>query len=215
MFGEPVVFLINLYIALMYAIMYLWFEVFPIVFVEIHGFNLIQTGIDYVSIMVSVFLGTAGYLPAIYKVFIVPMERGEWQQPEIFIPTSIVGAIFQPMCLHLCMACHSIGPLDWSARWRHSLRSAPSSASKPCSTTLPSPSLDTKPLSSPETASSEQALPRPSLFANTLYKNLGTKDFPVGWGCSILGFINLDMIGIPILLYANGVKLRARSKYSN
>ena len=35
---EPVVLLIDLYISLVYSIMYLWFEAFPIVFVETYGF---------------------------------------------------------------------------------------------------------------------------------------------------------------------------------
>ena len=35
---EPVVLLLDLYIALIYGILYIWFKAFPIVFEEIHGF---------------------------------------------------------------------------------------------------------------------------------------------------------------------------------
>jgi DHA1 family multidrug resistance protein-like MFS transporter len=36
-FMEPMVFLLNLYIALIYGLLYIWFESFPIVFVGIYG----------------------------------------------------------------------------------------------------------------------------------------------------------------------------------
>ena len=36
-FREPMVFLLNLYIALIYGLLYIWFESFPIVFVQIYG----------------------------------------------------------------------------------------------------------------------------------------------------------------------------------
>ncbi|KKK18720.1 hypothetical protein AOCH_002403 [Aspergillus ochraceoroseus] len=52
-FFEPVVFLMNLYISLIYGILYIWFEAFPIVFSEIHGFNSGETGLALLSIPVS------------------------------------------------------------------------------------------------------------------------------------------------------------------
>ena len=39
-FTEPTAFLLNLYMTLIYGLLYIWFESFPIVFVEIYGFNL-------------------------------------------------------------------------------------------------------------------------------------------------------------------------------
>ena len=52
------------------------------------------------------------------------------------------------------------------------------------------------------------------LFANPLFNNLATKEFPIGWVSSVLGFIAAAMISIPVLFYLNGPKLRARSKYA-
>ncbi|CUM53621.1 unnamed protein product [Debaryomyces tyrocola] len=52
------------------------------------------------------------------------------------------------------------------------------------------------------------------LFGKPLYDNLATKQFPVGWVSSILGFISLSMISIPVFFYLNGPRLRARSNYS-
>jgi MFS transporter, DHA1 family, multidrug resistance protein len=53
------------------------------------------------------------------------------------------------------------------------------------------------------------------IFARALYTNTGTERFPVGWGCSILGFASVAMIAIPVIFYLNGPKLRARSRYAN
>lgn len=44
-FTEPMVFLLNLYIALIYGLLYIWFESFPIVFEGIYGFNLSENGL--------------------------------------------------------------------------------------------------------------------------------------------------------------------------
>ena len=50
---EPIVFLLNLYIALIYGLLYIWFESFPIVFVGIYGFDLGQEGLAFVGILVG------------------------------------------------------------------------------------------------------------------------------------------------------------------
>lgn len=50
---EPIVFLLNLYIALIYGLLYIWFESFPIVFVGIYGFDLDQEGLAFVGILVG------------------------------------------------------------------------------------------------------------------------------------------------------------------
>ena len=50
---EPIVFLLNLYIALIYGLLYIWFESFPIVFVDIYGFDLGQEGLAFVGILVG------------------------------------------------------------------------------------------------------------------------------------------------------------------
>jgi DHA1 family multidrug resistance protein-like MFS transporter len=53
------------------------------------------------------------------------------------------------------------------------------------------------------------------LFGRAMYSNLGPSNFPVGWGCSVLGFITLAMVAIPVVLYKYGKQLRARSKYAS
>ena len=47
------VFLLNLYIALIYGILYIWFESFVIVFVDIYGFGLGAEGLAFLGILVG------------------------------------------------------------------------------------------------------------------------------------------------------------------
>ena len=47
-------FLLNLYIALVYGLLYIWFESFPIVFEGIYMFNLGQEGLAFVGILIGV-----------------------------------------------------------------------------------------------------------------------------------------------------------------
>ena len=49
-FTEPMVFLLNLYIALIYGLLYIWFESFVIVFIEIYGFGLGTEGLAFLGI---------------------------------------------------------------------------------------------------------------------------------------------------------------------
>ena len=48
-FLEPMVFLLNLYIALIYGLLYIWFESSPIVFVQIYGMRTIYLSREHQS----------------------------------------------------------------------------------------------------------------------------------------------------------------------
>ncbi|KAL9099855.1 MAG: hypothetical protein Q9163_004703 [Psora crenata] len=82
-FQEPIVFLLNLYIALIYGLLYIWFESFPIVFIEIYKFNLGQEGLAFVGILVGAFLVIPPFFYYLYR-YIEPQfnENGELP-PEV------------------------------------------------------------------------------------------------------------------------------------
>lgn len=52
-FLEPMVFLLNPYIALIYGLLYVWFESFAIIFVEIYGFSLGKEELSFLCIFVG------------------------------------------------------------------------------------------------------------------------------------------------------------------
>ena len=53
-YQEPMVFLLNMYLALIYGLLYIWFESFVIVFVEIHHFSLGELGLSYLGMLAGV-----------------------------------------------------------------------------------------------------------------------------------------------------------------
>jgi hypothetical protein len=81
-FLEPIFFLLNLYIALIYGLLYVWFESFAIVFEGIYGFNLGEERLSFVGILVGAFIVIPPFFP--YLHFIQEPrfnEKGEIQ-PE-------------------------------------------------------------------------------------------------------------------------------------
>jgi DHA1 family multidrug resistance protein-like MFS transporter len=61
-FLEPIVFLLNLYIALIYALLYCWFESFPIVFNEIYGWPLVSQDVCMVVLLLPCLITKFLYL---------------------------------------------------------------------------------------------------------------------------------------------------------
>ncbi|CAL1184903.1 unnamed protein product [Candida parapsilosis] len=100
---EPVVLLIGIYIALVYSILYLFFEAVPIVFQETKHFTLVEMGVTYLSVVIGICIGGTIYIPYVYKVFTKPLLAGDYGKvtPEIFLPPSIFGAVLMPIGLFI------------------------------------------------------------------------------------------------------------------
>jgi MFS transporter, DHA1 family, multidrug resistance protein len=60
-FTEPIVLALNLYSAFIYGLLYMWFESFPIVFVDIYGFGLGTSGLMFLGILIGAILTLPGY----------------------------------------------------------------------------------------------------------------------------------------------------------
>lgn len=213
---EPVVLLINVYIGLIYSVMYLWFEAFPIVFVEVKGFTLIEMGVAYMCILVGILIAAALYIPVVHQKFTKKLLNNEQVVPEVFIPMAIVGSVIMPIGIFIfawtaAPDLHWIGPLIGAAVF--------AAGAFVCFQTLFN-YLSMSFWRYLASVFAGNALFRSMmagafpLFGRPLFLNLATKRFAVGWGSSVLGFICVAMIAIPVLFYLNGPKLRARSKYA-
>jgi len=55
-FQEPIVLVLNVYIGLIYALLYVWFESFPIVFIGIYHWREQMVGLSFLGIFVGTFL---------------------------------------------------------------------------------------------------------------------------------------------------------------
>lgn len=97
-FSEPVIFFVDLYSALLYGILYLWFESFPLVFGDIYKFNIGQQGLVFLGIFVGGLLTLPCYLLWIRK-YIVPQFSQPLVKPEVILPPTFFGAFALPICL--------------------------------------------------------------------------------------------------------------------
>jgi MFS transporter, DHA1 family, multidrug resistance protein len=98
-FQEPIVLLLNLYIALIYALFYLWFESFPIVFIEIHHFRQQMLGLAFIGILGGVFLTIPVYFYYIYRVEEKMYDENGQIKPEKRMRAAIVGSFLAPASL--------------------------------------------------------------------------------------------------------------------
>lgn len=59
LFLEPIVFLITIYTAFIYGILYLFLEAYPIVFAEKRGINEAVATLPYIGLIIGVIVGSA------------------------------------------------------------------------------------------------------------------------------------------------------------
>jgi len=207
-FYEPIVFLLNLYIALIYGLLYCWFESFEIVYVEMYGFTLGTLGLAYLGILI----GALVVIPPFFvylKKYLEPKfnENGELK-PELRLPASFVGAFCIPICLFW---------FGWTANpnipWI--VPTIGSAFFSIGAFLLFNSVLNYLPDAYPEYAASVLAgndLFRSAfgagfpLFARQMYTKLG-----VGGASSLLGGLSILFIPIPFLLYKYGERIRKAS----
>ncbi|THG98486.1 hypothetical protein EW026_g3708 [Hermanssonia centrifuga] len=97
-FTEPIVACWNLYIALVYGILYIFIESFRVVFMETHGFNIGENGLAFLGLFVGAVAAYIGLLPyAILKLKPMFKNGPENFIPESRLPIAMVGAIFLPV----------------------------------------------------------------------------------------------------------------------
>jgi MFS transporter, DHA1 family, multidrug resistance protein len=84
---DPAIMFVNLYTALTYGIYYGFFEVFPIVYQGIYGFNVGETGLMFVCIVVGCILGISIHYSYLY-LYLVPdiLKNGLRAQEHRLVP---------------------------------------------------------------------------------------------------------------------------------
>jgi DHA1 family multidrug resistance protein-like MFS transporter len=97
-FTEPVVFFVDMYCALIYGVLYIWFESFPLVFGEIYGFGIGSQGLVFLGIFVGGLLTVPCYLYWV-RARLMPQLSRPPIRPEILLPPTFFGAVALPACL--------------------------------------------------------------------------------------------------------------------
>ncbi|AOW02336.1 major facilitator superfamily domain-containing protein [Yarrowia lipolytica] len=217
-FSEPIVFFLDAYIGLSYAILYTWFEAFPMVFSELHGFNLIQTGLTYLGLIVGGLLAAFVYVPIVYKTFTKPViETGEFPPVALFMKIALIGAILFPISVFMFgwtahKNIHWIVPtiagmlnvLGQYFIFQTVFNYLSGSYHRFIASVFAGNGLFRSGMAG--------AFP---LFARAMFVKLGPGNFPVGFGCTVLGCLSALMILIPIVLIKYGERLKGGSKWAN
>lgn len=209
---EPILVCMTAYLALIYGIMYLFIEAYPISFQEVRGWS--HAGVaalPFVGIMVGVLMGVALIIYTTKTRFarklakhgrVVPEERllpmmiasvllpaglfwfGWTSDPSIsWVPQVIAGAPIGLGILVIFMQGLNY-IIDCYMMFANSAIAANTLVRSVIGGAFP-------------------------LFATQMYHNLG-----VDWASSVLGFITVAMIPIPILFFFYGAKIRAMSRFS-
>ncbi|KAH7317121.1 major facilitator superfamily domain-containing protein [Stachybotrys elegans] len=110
-FFEPIVLLMNLYAGLLYGILFIWFESFPLVFGGIYGFTLQQQGLVFLGILVFAAITVPLYLLWIRKCLAPDLTSKDFK-PEMVLPPMFVGCLALPICLFV-FGWTSRGEVHW------------------------------------------------------------------------------------------------------
>lgn len=98
-FTEPIVFALNLYIALIYGLLYVWFESFAIVFEGIYEFNLSEEGLSFLGILFGALFVIIPFCIYLHYIQEPQFDENGNIAPEKRLPPACVGAFAIPICL--------------------------------------------------------------------------------------------------------------------
>ena len=208
---DPAIFFVNIYTALFYGIYYTFFEVFPLVFPPMYGFNLGEIGLAFLACQVGATIGLLIYFSYL-RWYMIPdnLKNGLRQQEHRLVP-AIFGSFLIPTGLFI---------FGWTARASiHWIVPLIGVVIFVVGTFLVLQSIFVYvPLSYPKYAASLFAgndLVRSSmaagsiLYARPLFINLGVAN-----GVSLLAALSTLGIFGTVAIYFAGAKLRARSKFA-
>lgn len=208
-FTEPIVFFLNLYIALIYALLYLWFESFPIVFIGIYHFAPQNQGLAFLGLLIGAFITVPPFFWWLHNYMEPHFDENGNIRPEIRLRPAFVGAFFIPICLFWFgwssrESVHWIMPIIGSGFFSVGAFCLFMSVLAYLGDAYPAYVASVYASNDLVRSSFGAAFP---LFANAMYGKLG-----VGWATSLLGFLSIAFIPIPFILFYYGEGIRRRSK---
>ncbi|KAI9835134.1 MAG: hypothetical protein M1819_002503 [Sarea resinae] len=207
---EPILILITLYQAFIYGILYLIFVSYPIAFREVRHWALGVSGLPYLGMMVGVLLGgTVVVIHTKTKFAALTRENKGVVIPEQRLPLMIGGSCLLPIGLFI-FAWTSAPDIHWSGMVVGSIPVGMGMymVFVQCFNYLVDVYLDVA-----NSAIGGNTFVRSlfgagfPLFGPAMYHRLG-----VDWATSLLAFISIAMIPIPVLFYRYGHTIRKWSR---
>ncbi|KAJ6111350.1 bicyclomycin resistance protein [Penicillium sp. IBT 18751x] len=208
---EPILILMTIYMAFVYGFIYLLFEAYPISFSETRGWSPRLGALPFLTIIVGVVLSACGVnFHSKTRVARQVRKNGRLAPEERLIPM-MVGAILLPAGM-FWFAWTSDPSISW-------VPSALSGVMTGAGIVLIffqglNYIIDNY-LMNANSATAANGLLRSAfgagfpLFAAPMFHNFG-----VSWATSLLGFLSVAMIPVPILFYIFGARIRKMSRYT-
>ncbi|KAI6086997.1 major facilitator superfamily transporter [Hypoxylon rubiginosum] len=209
---EPMCLCLDIFSAILLAILYLFFGAFPLVFSTNYGFNLWQVGLSFLGICCGLIIGTM-FDPVWHRIRARLIENldgeiaGEGHgEPEFRLPSAIVGACIVPIGLFI-FAWTSTPTTHWIVPMIGCMIFGIGSLSQ-----------QSKVDAYPDYAASALAanafvrclfsaiFP---LFGRQMYQGLGFQ-----WASSVVAFLTVAMMPFPYVFFKYGKSLRARSRFA-
>jgi MFS family permease len=208
---SPLVFFLSLYIAFTYGVLYLLFTTIPIVFEETYGWSVGTTGLVYIALGAGNLSGWAIItLRSDKDIIRRTRANGGVFEPEMRLPISIYFGCLLPITFfwygwttqfktHWAAAVFALIPYSFGII----------GIFLPITTYL----VDCYPMYAASAIAANTVLRSLvgmllPLAGPSMYKSLG-----LGWGNSLLGFLCIGMIPVPLLIYKFGARLRKAQKF--
>lgn len=206
LFLQPIVLVLASYMALLYGTMYLLFTTFPSVWRDLYGFNAGESGLTYIGLGLGFLISVVFGIPQIDKTYNKLAKRNGQGRPEYRMPIANIGAVLVPVGLF--WYAWSLGRTHWIVPILGTLLFG--SGMILVFNSIQNYFIDafTRYAASAIAAGSlfravvGAVFP---LFAPALYGRLG-----YSWGTSLLGFIAVLLMPLPILIMKYGERLRLR-----
>ncbi|CAD6580942.1 MAG: hypothetical protein TREMPRED_002874 [Tremellales sp. Tagirdzhanova-0007] len=214
LFWEPTLLVFNTYLALIYGLLYVWFESFPLVFEELHGFNPGESGLAFMGIFVGAWLSTGVFCIYIHKYLepIFDANNGIIPDPEIRLYPTPIAAVCIPIAMFgfgwsgMYASVHWIVPIIFTGFFGIGAFILFQCLFAYFGDVYFSEIASVLTLNDLFRSSFGAAFP---LFANALFKHLG-----IGGGNSLLGGLALLFLPVPFLFIKYGKRIRMASKYA-
>ena len=218
---EPILVLVTIYQAFVYGMLYLVFSSYPIIFRQERHWELGLSSLPYLGMMAGVLLGSGAIVARTQMAALKASRRDRDSDsdsppaaavvPERRLPLMMVGSVLLPVGLFV-FGWTSAPGIPWPGMVVASLPVGIGLIMifVQCMNYI----LDVY-SGVANSAMGANTIVRSSfaagfpLFAAYMYDDLG-----VEWASSVLGFVSLAMIPIPILFYKYGPRIRLRARYT-
>jgi len=208
---EPMLLLLCTFSAILLGILYLFFNVIPLVFETVHGFSLQFVGLSFLGILVGELVGAFSFpFWDTVRTRLITRNNGK-QEPEFRLPPAIFGACCVPIGLFwfawtTYASVHWIVPIIGSAVF--ALGMLLSFSGVFTFTVEAYPEYAASGLAANSFVRSSFAAGFP-LFSSVMYNRLG-----LNWATALLAFLTVPMAPIMFVFFRWGKRIRQSSRYA-